>query len=239
MSGGRDFISFSCKPESVRQDVECGWCGGFPLDRRGRRGWIPRLSYSGKEGGHVPVCSHYGMAAAVEIRHGGGHGGPCGVTRSYHHIGSCWGWAGLCGRTRAGKTRCTLLRRARQMPTAVDPLRSAGANARPKRAFRSETSHSKKVKWRADEDFSALTSEIWPRLTHKASLSLLLPRLLSTAATSFAALSNVFPLPVFPINSFVSSAFPICVDPAASFLSWITGCILYVGWAVHASHKPL
>lgn len=25
-------------------------CGGFPSDRRGRRGWIPSVSYSGKEG---------------------------------------------------------------------------------------------------------------------------------------------------------------------------------------------
>lgn len=43
---------------------------------------------------------------------------------------------------------------------------------------------------------------------------------------SLAALPIVFPLPVFPINSSVSSAFPICGDPAASFLSWITGCVL-------------
>lgn len=49
--------------------------------------------------------------------------------------------------------------------------------------------------------------------------SLLLPSLCS------AALSNEFPLPVFPINSPVSSAFPIYGDPAVSFLSWITGCV--------------
>lgn len=43
--------------------------------------------------GHVPVCSHYRMAAAVEIRAGGGHGGSGGVRRSYHHIHSCRGRA--------------------------------------------------------------------------------------------------------------------------------------------------
>lgn len=43
--------------------------------------------------GHVPVCSHYGMAAAVEIRRGGGHGGSGGVSRCYHHIHSCRGRA--------------------------------------------------------------------------------------------------------------------------------------------------
>lgn len=50
-------------------------------------------------------------------------------------------------------------------------------------------------------------------------LTTLLPSL------SSAALSNEFPLPVFPINSSVSSAFPIYGDPAVSFLSWITGCV--------------
>lgn len=55
--------------------------------------------------GHVPVCSHYRMAAAVEIIGGGvgggGHGGSGGSVAPI--ITFTAAGAGLCGRTRAGK----------------------------------------------------------------------------------------------------------------------------------------
>lgn len=59
--------------ESDRQDVECLWSGGgFPLEWGGKGDWIPSLGYSGKEGGHVPVCSQLWDGSRSGDLNGGG-----------------------------------------------------------------------------------------------------------------------------------------------------------------------
>ncbi|KAK5920007.1 hypothetical protein CgunFtcFv8_023850 [Champsocephalus gunnari] len=55
----------------------------------GRGGWIHVWATVGRKGVTFLFVSHYGMAAAVEICTGSD-----GVIPSYHHIHSCWGWAG-------------------------------------------------------------------------------------------------------------------------------------------------
>lgn len=61
---------------------------------RGGAGFQVWVTVGRKEGkGHVPVCSHYGMAAEVGICMGVGRAGSSGVTRSHHRIHSCWGSA--------------------------------------------------------------------------------------------------------------------------------------------------
>lgn len=81
--------------------MECGSCGGFPSDRRGRRGWIPSLGYSGKEGVTFLFVHIMEWQPRWRLDMGVVMEGPAGSVAAI--ITFTAAGAGLCGRTRAGK----------------------------------------------------------------------------------------------------------------------------------------
>lgn len=124
MSAEGGFISVSCKPESVRQDVECGRCGGFPSDGRGRRGWIPSLGYSGKEGVTFLFVHITEWQPWWRLNVGVVTEGPVGSLAPIITLAAAAAGLGCVGGPGQGKHDVPFT----QSP-AVDPLRNAGANA--------------------------------------------------------------------------------------------------------------
>lgn len=88
--------------EPIRQDVECGLRRGFPSALGGRRGWIPCLGYSGKEGVTFLFVHIMEWQSQWRLEWGWVVEGPLGSVAPI--ITFTAAGAGLCGRTRAGKT---------------------------------------------------------------------------------------------------------------------------------------